>query len=161
MNGASPSLRLWAEEMSCNLSHSEEPKPEHRIRGTASPMPSATGGSLSWSCWPQFLIQARMPIVLLLPPGHTPAHVQLLLTSTIGLFSSKQISRHSENHPHSANLHGILVTQVQDPTHDLIEPHQWPLPIDPVCPDPSVVPPTQLGVVCKLAESTLHPLTQS
>ncbi|KAK4827101.1 hypothetical protein QYF61_014203 [Mycteria americana] len=71
--------------------------------------------------------------------------------------------------PKPVALHGVVVTQVQDPALGLVEPHT-------VGPSPSIQPvqvplqslpplkqintPTQLGVVCKLTEGALHPLIQ-
>ncbi|KAK4813813.1 hypothetical protein QYF61_026417 [Mycteria americana] len=66
-------------------------------------------------------------------------------------------------------LHGVAVAQVQDPALGLVKPHT-------IHPSPSIQPvqvplqslptlqqintPTQLGVVCKLTESTLDPFIQ-
>ncbi|KAK4817763.1 hypothetical protein QYF61_026986 [Mycteria americana] len=71
--------------------------------------------------------------------------------------------------PKPVALHGVFVTQVQDPALSLVEPHT-------VGPSPSIQPvqvplqslptlkqintPTQLGVICKLTEGALDPLAQ-
>ncbi|KAK4819271.1 hypothetical protein QYF61_000482 [Mycteria americana] len=71
--------------------------------------------------------------------------------------------------PKPVALHGVVVTQVQDPALGLVEPHTTGL-------DPSIQPvqvplqslptleqintPAQLGVVCKLTEGALDPLIQ-
>ncbi|KAK4813467.1 hypothetical protein QYF61_006258 [Mycteria americana] len=71
--------------------------------------------------------------------------------------------------PKPVALHGVAVAQVQDPALGLVEPHT-------IGPSPSIQPvqvplqslpplkqintPTQLGVICKLTESTLDPLIQ-
>lgn len=35
---------------------SKGPKPEHRFQGAATPLPSTDGQSLSYSCWPHYLL---------------------------------------------------------------------------------------------------------
>lgn len=44
---------------------SEEPRTEDRTWGVASSVPSTWVQSLPWSCWPHFLIQAKIPLAFL------------------------------------------------------------------------------------------------
>ncbi|KAK4810059.1 hypothetical protein QYF61_007223 [Mycteria americana] len=71
--------------------------------------------------------------------------------------------------PRPVVLHGVVVTQVQDPTLGLVEPHTIDLSpsIQPVQVPLQSLPtlqqintPTQLGVICKLIEGALNPLIQ-
>ncbi|PKU49363.1 hypothetical protein llap_402 [Limosa lapponica baueri] len=71
--------------------------------------------------------------------------------------------------PKPVMLHGVIVTQVQDPALNLVEPHTIGLSpsIQPVQIPLQSLPtlkqintPTQLGVACKLPESVLKPLVQ-
>ncbi|KAK4831708.1 hypothetical protein QYF61_018760 [Mycteria americana] len=70
--------------------------------------------------------------------------------------------------PKPVALHGAVVTQVQDPTLGLVEPHTiGPSPcIQPVqvplqsLPPLQINTPAQLGVICKLTEGALDPLVQ-
>ncbi|KAK4810277.1 hypothetical protein QYF61_015307 [Mycteria americana] len=71
--------------------------------------------------------------------------------------------------PKPVALHGVVVTQVQDPTLGLVEPHTIDLgpSIQPVQVPLQSLPtlqqintPTQLGVVCKLLEGALDPPIQ-
>ncbi|GAB0199280.1 hypothetical protein GRJ2_002393400 [Grus japonensis] len=71
--------------------------------------------------------------------------------------------------PKPVAFHGVVVTQVQDPTLSLVEPHTVGLgpSIQPVQIPLQSLPtlkqintPTQLGVVCKLTEGALDPLVQ-
>ncbi|KAK4824258.1 LOW QUALITY PROTEIN: hypothetical protein QYF61_012524 [Mycteria americana] len=69
--------------------------------------------------------------------------------------------------PKPVALHGIVVTQVQDPALSLVEPHAIGLgsliqpaqiPLLPTL--KQINTPTQLGVICKLTEGALRPLIQ-
>ncbi|KAK4824605.1 hypothetical protein QYF61_016874 [Mycteria americana] len=71
--------------------------------------------------------------------------------------------------PKPVALHGVAVTQVQDPTLGLVKPHtidvspsiqpvQIPLQSLPTL--KQINTPAQLGVICKLTEGTLNPLIQ-
>ncbi|KAK4832542.1 hypothetical protein QYF61_023874 [Mycteria americana] len=71
--------------------------------------------------------------------------------------------------PEPVALHGVVVTQVQDPALGLVKPHTIDLGplIQPVQVPLQSLPtlkqintPTQLGVVCKLTEGALNPLIQ-
>ncbi|GAB0184399.1 hypothetical protein GRJ2_000905200 [Grus japonensis] len=71
--------------------------------------------------------------------------------------------------PKPVGLHGVVVTQLQDPALSLVEPHtiglgpliqpvQIPLQSLPAL--KQINTPTQLGVICKLTEGALNPLVQ-
>ncbi|KAK4826855.1 hypothetical protein QYF61_011723 [Mycteria americana] len=71
--------------------------------------------------------------------------------------------------PKPVALHGVVVTQVQDPALGLVEPHTIDLGplIQPVQVPLQSLPtlkqintPTQLGVICKLTEGALNPFVQ-
>ncbi|KAK4833094.1 hypothetical protein QYF61_027760 [Mycteria americana] len=67
--------------------------------------------------------------------------------------------------PKPVALHGVVVTQVQDPALGLVEPHTIGLgpSIQPVQSLPTlkqINTPAQLGVICKLAEGALDPRIQ-
>ncbi|KAK4825372.1 hypothetical protein QYF61_027125 [Mycteria americana] len=72
--------------------------------------------------------------------------------------------------PKPVALHGVAVAQVQDLALGLVEPHTIDLgpsiqpvqvPLQSLPPLQQINTPTQLGVVCKLTESTLDPFVQS
>lgn len=60
------------------LSCSEGPRTEHWIQGEASPVPTAGGQSLSWSCWPDHCWHRPGCHQPPWTPGLTLAHVQFL-----------------------------------------------------------------------------------
>ncbi|KAK4818798.1 hypothetical protein QYF61_019519 [Mycteria americana] len=71
--------------------------------------------------------------------------------------------------PKPVALHGVVVTQVQDPALGLVEPHTiglcpWIQPVQiPLQNLPTlkqINTPTQLGVICRLTEGALNPLIQ-
>ncbi|KAK4813127.1 hypothetical protein QYF61_011338 [Mycteria americana] len=71
--------------------------------------------------------------------------------------------------PKPVALHGVAVTQVQDPALSLVEPHTigpspWIQPVQvPLQSLPTlqqINTPAQLGVICKLTEGALNPLVQ-
>ncbi|KAK4826673.1 LOW QUALITY PROTEIN: hypothetical protein QYF61_010682 [Mycteria americana] len=71
--------------------------------------------------------------------------------------------------PKPVALHGVVVTQVQDPALSLVEPHTVGLnpsiqpvqvPLQSLPPLKQINTPTQLGVVCKLTEGALDPFVQ-
>ncbi|KAK4813930.1 hypothetical protein QYF61_003000 [Mycteria americana] len=71
--------------------------------------------------------------------------------------------------PKPVALHGVVVTQVQDPALGLVEPHRigpnpWIQPVQiPLQSLPTlkeINTPAQLGVICKLTEGALDPLVQ-
>ncbi|KAK4829094.1 hypothetical protein QYF61_002045 [Mycteria americana] len=67
--------------------------------------------------------------------------------------------------PKPVVFHGVAVAQVQDPALSLVEPHTIDLgpSIQPVQSLPTlkqINTPTQLGVICKLAEGALDPFVQ-
>lgn len=109
----------WGNE--CNPSHSEETKPESRIRGAAPPVPSATEWSLPLRCWPHYFWYR--PWYHLATLAHFSACWDAVNQHQQVLFLQADFQSFF---PHSIALHGIVVTQVQDLTHGLIEPYQWP-----------------------------------
>ncbi|KAK4810664.1 LOW QUALITY PROTEIN: hypothetical protein QYF61_007464 [Mycteria americana] len=71
--------------------------------------------------------------------------------------------------PKPVALHGVVVTQVQDPTLGLVKPHTIDLgpliqpvqvPLQSLPPLKQINTPAQLGVICKLTESALDPFIQ-
>ncbi|PKU32490.1 endogenous retrovirus group k member 25 pol [Limosa lapponica baueri] len=71
--------------------------------------------------------------------------------------------------PKLVALHGVVVTQVQDPALGLVEPHPSGLglliqpvqiPLQSLSTLQQINTPTQLGVICKLTEGALDPLVQ-
>ncbi|KAK4816192.1 hypothetical protein QYF61_012657 [Mycteria americana] len=71
--------------------------------------------------------------------------------------------------PKPVALHGVAVAQVQDLALSLVEPHTIDLipliqpvqvPLQSLPPLKKINTPTQLGVICKLTESTLDPFVQ-
>ncbi|KAK4821035.1 hypothetical protein QYF61_012215 [Mycteria americana] len=71
--------------------------------------------------------------------------------------------------PKPVALHGVVVTQVQDPALSLVEPHTIDLgpsiqpvqvPLQSLPPLQQINTPTQLGVICKLTEGALDPFIQ-
>ncbi|KAK4815896.1 hypothetical protein QYF61_009947 [Mycteria americana] len=71
--------------------------------------------------------------------------------------------------PKPVLLHGVLVTQVQDPTLGLVKPYTVDfspsiqpvqVPLQSLSTLKQINPPTQLGVICKLTEGALDPLIQ-
>ncbi|KAK4815167.1 hypothetical protein QYF61_017663 [Mycteria americana] len=71
--------------------------------------------------------------------------------------------------PKPVALHGVVVTQVQDPALGLVEPHTIDLgpsiqlvqvPLQSLPTLKQINTPTQLGVICKLTEGALNPLIQ-
>ncbi|KAK4820465.1 LOW QUALITY PROTEIN: hypothetical protein QYF61_027747 [Mycteria americana] len=99
--------------------------------------------------------------------GTLPAHIQLAVDQ------HPQVLFHQAAFqplfPKPVALHGVVVTQVQDPALSLVEPHTVGLgpSIQPVQVPLQSLPllkqintPTQLGVVCKLAEGALDPFVQ-
>jgi len=89
-----------------------------------------------------------------------------LLTNTAMSSSARQLSSHL---PKPVALHGVVVTQVQEPALGLVEPHVTDLrsslqPVQILLHSLSTLEqintPTQLGVICKLTEGALNPLIQ-
>ncbi|TRZ16810.1 hypothetical protein HGM15179_010319 [Zosterops borbonicus] len=112
-----------------------------------------------------FLIQARCHWPSW-PPGHTLAHVQLLLTSTPRSFS---LATFQPLLPYPVALYGVVVAQVQDLAPHRFETHpgglvsslqhvQIPLQGPPALQQFNT--PAQLNVACEHLEDTLDPLTQ-
>ncbi|KAK4831150.1 hypothetical protein QYF61_015453 [Mycteria americana] len=71
--------------------------------------------------------------------------------------------------PKPVALHGVVVTQVQDPALGLVEPHTIDLslwiqpvqvPLQSLPPFKQINTPTQFGVICKLSEGALDPFIQ-
>ncbi|KAK4829890.1 hypothetical protein QYF61_007282 [Mycteria americana] len=71
--------------------------------------------------------------------------------------------------PKPVALHGVAVTQVQDPALGLVKPHTIGLgpsiqpvqvPLQSLSPLKQINTPTQLGVLCKLTEGALDPFVQ-
>ncbi|GAB0180261.1 hypothetical protein GRJ2_000491400 [Grus japonensis] len=99
--------------------------------------------------------------------GTLPAHIQLAVdqhSQVLFLWAAFQTL-----FPKPVALHGIVVTEVQDLAHDLVEPHTVDLSplIQPVQIPLQCLPtfkqintPAQLGVVYKLPEGALDPLIQ-
>ncbi|KAK4832707.1 hypothetical protein QYF61_025168, partial [Mycteria americana] len=99
--------------------------------------------------------------------GTLPAHIQAAVNQ------HPQVLFHQAAFqplfPKPVALHGVVVTQVQDPALGLVEPHTIGLgpSIQPVQVPLQSLPtlkqintPTQLGVICKLTEGALDPLIQ-
>ncbi|KAK4825891.1 hypothetical protein QYF61_003247 [Mycteria americana] len=72
--------------------------------------------------------------------------------------------------PKPVAMHGVMVTQVQDLTLSLVEPHTIDLgpsiqpvqvPLQSLPPLKQINTPTQPGVICKLTEGALDPLIQA
>ncbi|KAK4807092.1 hypothetical protein QYF61_018433 [Mycteria americana] len=95
--------------------------------------------------------------------GTLPAHVQLAVNQHPQVLFRQ--AAFQPLFPEPVALHGVVMTQVQDPALSLVEPHTIDLgpSIQPVQRLPTlkqINTPTQLGVICKLTESTLDPLVQ-
>ncbi|KAK4813146.1 hypothetical protein QYF61_013111 [Mycteria americana] len=146
------------------LSCIEGPKTEHSIRGAASPgdnhCPSPAGHAIS---------DTSQDAIGLLGHLHTLlAHIQ------VAVDQHPQVLFHQAAFqplfPKPVVLHGVVVTQVQDPALSLVEPHTIGLgpSIQPVQVPLQSLPtlkqintPAQLGVVCKLTEGALDPFVQT
>jgi len=109
-----------------------------------------------------FLIQARMLLAFLATWAHCWLMFSRLSTNTPRSFSTGQLSK-------PVVLHGVVVTEAQDPEFGLVEPHtvglgpsiqsvQTPLQSLPTL--KQIDAPAQLGVICKLTEGALNPLIQ-
>ncbi|KAK4831289.1 hypothetical protein QYF61_016759 [Mycteria americana] len=113
------------------------------------------------------------------PSLDTLQHLNVFLVSTLPAHVQPAVNQHSQvlfcraafqpPFPKPVALHGVAVTQVQDPALGLVEPHTLGLGplIQPVQISLQNLPtlkqintPAQLGVICKLAEGALDPLVQ-
>ncbi|PKU39790.1 hypothetical protein llap_9902 [Limosa lapponica baueri] len=112
------------------------------------------------------LIQTRMLLAFLATWAHCWLTFSRQSTNAPRSFSARQLQPLC---PKPVGLHGVGVTQVQDPALGLVEPHpiglspsiqpvQIPLQSPPTL--QQVDTPTQLGVICKFTEGALHPLVQ-
>jgi len=72
--------------------------------------------------------------------------------------------------PNPAALHGVVVTQVQDPALGLVETHMTDfspsiqpvqIPLQSLPTLEQIDTPTQLGIICKLTKAALNPLIQT
>ncbi|PKU40305.1 hypothetical protein llap_9394 [Limosa lapponica baueri] len=111
-----------------------------------------------------FLTQARMLLAFLATWGHCWLMFSQQSTNTLRSFSTWQLQ---PLFPKPVALHGVGVTQVQDPTLGLVNPHTIGLspsiqpvqiPVGSLLTLKQVDTPTQLGVICKLTEGALNPL---
>ncbi|KAK4826411.1 hypothetical protein QYF61_008944 [Mycteria americana] len=114
-----------------------------------------------------FLIQARMPLAFLATWAHCWLIFSRLSINIPRSFSTGQFFQ--PLFPKPVALHGVVVTQVQDPALGLVESHTIGLStsIQPVQILPQSLPtlkqintPAQLGVICKLTEGALDPFVQ-
>ncbi|KAK4827205.1 hypothetical protein QYF61_015233 [Mycteria americana] len=96
-----------------------------------------------------------------------PAHVQLTVNQHAQVLFHR--AAFQSLFPKPVVLPGVVVTQVQDPTLGLVEPHTVDLSplIQPVQVSLQSLPtlkqintPAQFGVICKLTEGALNPLVQ-
>jgi len=69
--------------------------------------------------------------------------------------------------PKPVALHGVVVTEVQDPALGLVKPHTvglgpliQPVALQSLPTFKQIDTPAQLGVICKLTEGELNPLIQ-
>ncbi|KAK4817555.1 hypothetical protein QYF61_020004 [Mycteria americana] len=112
-----------------------------------------------------------MPLAFLATWAHCWLIFRRLSTNTPRSFSAgpSLLAAFQPLFPKPVALHGVAVTQVQDPTLSLVEPHTVDLSpsIQPVQVPLQSLPtlkqintPTQLGVICKLTEGALDAFVQ-
>ncbi|KAK4832143.1 hypothetical protein QYF61_020883 [Mycteria americana] len=119
------------------------------------------------------------------PAGHTISDISQDAIGLLGYLGillahiQPAVNQHSQvlscqaafqpSFPKPVALHGVVVTQVQDPALGLVEPHTVGLgpsiqpvqvPLQSLPPLKQINTPAQLGVVCKFTEGALNPLVQ-
>ncbi|KAK4828887.1 hypothetical protein QYF61_001445 [Mycteria americana] len=103
------------------LSCSEGPKTEHSIQGVVSPVPSTGDNHFPTPAGHTIPDTSQDAVGLLGHLGILPAHVQLAVDQ------HPQVLFHQAAFqplfPKPVTLHGVAVTQVQDPALSLVEPH--------------------------------------
>ncbi|KAK4816500.1 hypothetical protein QYF61_017461 [Mycteria americana] len=118
-----------------------------------------------------FLLQARVPnqdaIGFLGHLGTLLAHIQLAVNQHSQVLLCQ--AAFQPLFPKPVALHGVVVTQVQDPALGLVEPHTIGLspliqpvqiPLQSLPTIKQINTPAQLGVICKLTEGALNHLSQ-
>ncbi|KAK4822326.1 hypothetical protein QYF61_013025 [Mycteria americana] len=141
----------------------EGPNTEHSIRGVASPVPS-TGAHHCFSPAGHSIPDTSQDTIGLL--GHLGtllAHIQLAVNQHPQVLLCW--AAFQPLFPKPVALHGVAVTQVQDPALSFAEPHTTDLspliqPVQVPLQSLLTLQQIQLGVICKLTEGALNPLIQ-